>query len=159
MAKTPRKSVFVVRQEFLEYDLQDLEQFLAADGSSASPALPMQFHPNDSIHFVSGKISANLQNNQQRQKLCCSLFPEEWPFYVMLIQRAENLSQDQKVSTLQNAWKECGAEKHPADIEAMLGSYSSLRDWSQAFLGDVCHTFYADDVLSEKRLGGLAKLA
>ncbi|KAL3942893.1 MAG: hypothetical protein SGARI_000115, partial [Bacillariaceae sp.] len=146
LARSPQKSILVARQESLENDLQDLEQFLVEHNGGAQNAAPLQFHPNDSIHFVSGKVSTTLHDNkQQRNILCCTLFRDEWPIYALLIKRAENLSMEQKVATLQSAWAECGAEKHPADIEAMLQAYTTPQGWSQAFMGDVCRKFYADD--------------
>lgn len=147
LAKRPRKSVLVVRQESLQQDLQDLEQFLAGPQPDSQP---LQFYPLDSIHFVSGKVSTQLRNNHQRNKLCCALFPDEWPIYATLIQRAENLSMPQKVASLQSTWSECGTEKHPADIESILQEAKTLQDWSQAFVGDVCRKYFAgDDAISK----------
>jgi hypothetical protein len=146
LAQKPRKSVLAVRQESLAQDLQDLEQFLATGSAGTiDNETPLRFHLPDSVHFVSRKVSTHLMTKQQQNKLCCTLFPEEWPVYAVLIQRAENLSMPQKISTLQNAWQDCGVEKHPADIETIFQSTPTLQDWSQVFMGDVCQRFYADD--------------
>jgi hypothetical protein len=146
MAKTPHKSVLVVRQESLAQDLHALEGYLERQQQLVQHQQQQDHHqqqslslyPLDSFHFITGNIKAKLDNPKQQKALCCVLFPDEWAIYVTLVQRAENLSLSDKTQSLIEAWEFCGVDYDSKSANRGDLETYQRNDWKQKFVELTC---------------------
>jgi hypothetical protein len=150
----------VVRQESLRHDLIELEEYLFVlsnnnqqttqgghenNGNSTAPTnydpIALVLNPIDSKHYISGKVSSNLdgddttrilsssfarqQRRRRRQLLCCTLLSTEWPIYMTLLQRADNLNINEKRKSLVEAWLECGVVVSTGNNSTILDTAST----------------------------------
>lgn len=103
MAHWP-KPLLVVRQEHLTMDLNHLESYLGTKST------PRPWRPSDAQHFVTGRVPSTL-TIKATQNLCC-LLQTEMEIYQRLIQLAENLSDTDKMETIDQAYQLCGVRNH-----------------------------------------------
>ena len=101
VAKVPVKSpLLVIRNEFLWHDWQSANQYLGQETVSIFPALNVRDFSNQT-RAVTKDLS-----NEGRKNLCQAL-EAEYEAYRKLIQRAVNLSPEEKAASFQLAERSC----------------------------------------------------